>query len=195
MRVRIFDLQIDDWNADEAGRHGVSEREIRQVLDNEPVFLPNKRGHRAPIIMIGPHLADVCSRSRSVPPTLTTCGGRQPPGTRQWPSVDGTTRPAETALFQVAIVAVARELTMNERMGPDDIELGDEVVEVERRPRSGVVVAVRLTADEADLLQTIAEGRKTTLSRIAWEAISRYLATGGGVTPPPGSLTGAPTSS
>jgi len=30
---------------------------------------------------------------------------------------------------------------------------------------------------------------------IAWEAISRYLATGGGVTPPPGSLTGAPTGS
>ena len=54
VRVRIFDLQIDDWNADEAARHGVSEREIRQVLDGEPVFLPNKRGHRASIIMIGP---------------------------------------------------------------------------------------------------------------------------------------------
>jgi hypothetical protein len=54
MRVRIFHLQIDDLNADEAARHGVSEREIRQVLDGEPVFLPNKRGHRASIIMIGP---------------------------------------------------------------------------------------------------------------------------------------------
>ena len=54
VRVRIFDLQIDDWNAEEAARHGVSEREIRQVLDGEPVFLPNKRGHRASIIMIGP---------------------------------------------------------------------------------------------------------------------------------------------
>jgi hypothetical protein len=54
VRVRIFELQIDDWNADEAARHGVSEREIRQVLDGEPIFLPNKRGHRASIIMIGP---------------------------------------------------------------------------------------------------------------------------------------------
>jgi len=54
VRPRIFELQIDDWNADEAARHGVSERELRQVLDNAPVFISNKKGHRAPIVMIGP---------------------------------------------------------------------------------------------------------------------------------------------
>ena len=54
MRIRVYDLQVDDWNADEAAAHGVSEAEIRQVLDEEPIFLPNKKGHSAPVIMIGP---------------------------------------------------------------------------------------------------------------------------------------------
>ena len=63
-------------------------------------------------------------------------------------------------------------------MGTDDIELGDEAIEVERREPSGVVVSVRLSAKEADQLQSIAEERKTTLSRIAREAIVTYLANG-----------------
>ncbi len=62
-------------------------------------------------------------------------------------------------------------------MGPDDIELGD-VIEVERKPRAGVVVSVRLSADEADELQSIAESRHTTLSRVVREALASYLAHG-----------------
>jgi len=54
VRIRVYDLQIDDWNADEAARHGVAEAEMRQVLDGEPVFLRNKKGRQAPAIMIGP---------------------------------------------------------------------------------------------------------------------------------------------
>jgi hypothetical protein len=54
VRIHVYELQIDDWNTDEAARHGVTESEIRQVLDGEPTFLPNKRGHRAPVVMIGP---------------------------------------------------------------------------------------------------------------------------------------------
>lgn len=67
---------------------------------------------------------------------------------------------------------------MSEPLGPDDIELGDEAIEVERRERAGVVVSVRLSAEEADRLQDIAEGRKTTLARVAREAIELYLAKG-----------------
>ena len=63
-------------------------------------------------------------------------------------------------------------------MGPEDIELGDELIEVERRPRAGVVVSVRLSADEADRLQRLADERKTTLSHVAQEALSAYLAHG-----------------
>jgi predicted DNA-binding ribbon-helix-helix protein len=67
---------------------------------------------------------------------------------------------------------------VNEDIGPDTIELGDDAIEVERCERAGVVVSVRLSAEEADRLQDIAEGRKTTLSRLAREVIAAYLADG-----------------
>lgn len=57
----------------------------------------------------------------------------------------------------------------------NDIELTNEVVEVERRPRSGVVVSVRLSPEEADELQNIAEARHLTLSQVTREAIRFYL--------------------
>jgi predicted transcriptional regulator len=60
-------------------------------------------------------------------------------------------------------------------MNHDDIELG-EIIEVERRPRAGVVVSVRLSPTEADALQAIAEHRDLTLSQVAREAIRAYLA-------------------
>jgi len=53
VRYRIYDLEIDEWNEDEMARHGVGSGEVRGVLDNEPRFLPNKKGHRAPLVMIG----------------------------------------------------------------------------------------------------------------------------------------------
>jgi predicted transcriptional regulator len=75
-------------------------------------------------------------------------------------------------------------------MGPDDIELGDEVIEVERKPRAGVVLSVRLSAEEADQLQAIAEKRRTTLSRVAREALAGYIARGPERPPAMGSWTG-----
>jgi len=62
-------------------------------------------------------------------------------------------------------------------MRSEDIELG-EILEVERKSRAGVVVSVRLSADEADELQRLAEQRGTTLSKVAREAITSYLAHG-----------------
>jgi hypothetical protein len=54
MRPRVFDLQFDEANEEEAARHSVTVREIRQVLDQGPIFVQNKKGHAAPIVMIGP---------------------------------------------------------------------------------------------------------------------------------------------
>ena len=93
MRVNIFELQIDDWNADEAARHHVSEREIRQVLDNEPILLPNKRGHEAPIIMIGPTFG---GRMLTIPLSPTAMDGVWRPATA-WDSSAG-----ERARYQSA---------------------------------------------------------------------------------------------
>lgn len=59
-----------------------------------------------------------------------------------------------------------------------DFELGDEPLEVERPRRAGVVLSVRLSPDEADQLQSIAESRRITLSQVAREAITGYLRTG-----------------
>ena len=47
MRARVYDLQFDEWSEAEMARHRVTAREVLQVLDGDPVFLPNKRGHAA----------------------------------------------------------------------------------------------------------------------------------------------------
>jgi predicted transcriptional regulator len=61
-------------------------------------------------------------------------------------------------------------------VGPDDIELGDEALEVERSPRPGLVVSIRLTADEADELERVAARRRSTVTGLAREALRQYLA-------------------
>ena len=61
------------------------------------------------------------------------------------------------------------------KMEPDDIELGDEPIEVERRPRAGLVISVRLSPDEADEIEGIAEERKITVSQVARDAIISFL--------------------
>jgi hypothetical protein len=54
MRPQVFDLEIDEWNERECGQHGVTPLELFQVLDEAPLFFPNKRRHRATLLMIGP---------------------------------------------------------------------------------------------------------------------------------------------
>jgi hypothetical protein len=54
MPIRIDDLEFDEGNEDEMAAHRVTAEEVRQVLDERPVFLPNKKGHAAPVVMIGP---------------------------------------------------------------------------------------------------------------------------------------------
>ena len=76
----------------------------------------------------------------------------------------------------------------------NDIELGDEPLEVERRPRAGAVVSVRLTAEEAARLQDLAERQRTTTSRLVRHIIGEYLKHGSGhqvaVSPWTGTTTG-----
>ncbi len=60
-------------------------------------------------------------------------------------------------------------------MNHSDYELGDQPIEVERRPRSGVVISVRLSAEEADLLSDVAEANGKTVSQVTREALTRYL--------------------
>ncbi len=72
----------------------------------------------------------------------------------------------------------------------NDFQASDEVVEVERKPRAGVVISVRLSPEEADKIMELAEVRGATVSKIAREALTAFLRGGSGV--PVGSMwTGA----
>ena len=79
------------------------------------------------------------------------------------------------------MLTVAHDVQINidagerSKMEPNDIELGDEVLDVERRPKAGAVVSVRLTPDETGRLQAIARSRHVTLSQVTREAITSYL--------------------
>ena len=85
MPIRVHDLQFDESNEDEMARHRVVAREVLQVLDGEPVFLPNKRGHEAPIVMIGPTFG---GRFLTVPLGQTAAEGVWRPATA-WDSSSG----------------------------------------------------------------------------------------------------------
>ncbi|MGI8553533.1 MAG: ribbon-helix-helix domain-containing protein [Dehalococcoidia bacterium] len=60
-------------------------------------------------------------------------------------------------------------------MNPSDYELGDEPVDVQLRPWSGVRVSVHLAADEADRLLQLAEERRSNLPQVVHDAITAYL--------------------
>jgi len=53
MDVKVYELEFDEHNTSEMRRHGVTEREVRQALDGSPKFFPNKKRHRASMIMVG----------------------------------------------------------------------------------------------------------------------------------------------
>lgn len=63
-------------------------------------------------------------------------------------------------------------------MGPEDVELGEEIIKVRRRRRSGVVVSVRLSPDHADQLHELAAQTGKTISQLAREALQSLLRTG-----------------
>ena len=53
MRFRVDDLEFDAYNEEEMHRHHVTRREVRQVYENDSLYLSNKKGHDAPLVMIG----------------------------------------------------------------------------------------------------------------------------------------------
>ena len=84
MDVAIFDLEFDEWNENEMARHGVTPREVLQVLDNGPVFFRNKGRHAAQLLMVGPTDG---GRMLTVPLASTAIEGVWRPATT-WDSDD-----------------------------------------------------------------------------------------------------------
>lgn len=50
---RVSALVFDDSNEEKALAHGVTKRQMLQVLDNNPWIGPNRKDRRAPFVMIG----------------------------------------------------------------------------------------------------------------------------------------------
>lgn len=71
--IEIDDLEVDDANAEEMARHGVSEARVLSVLESEPRVFPNRRGRSATHILIGPDLSGIIL---SVPIVPTHVRGR-----------------------------------------------------------------------------------------------------------------------
>lgn len=89
MPLAIYELQFDEWNEEELSRHGVLPREVNQVLDGTPVFLPNKKRHAARILMIGPTLG---GRFLTVPLARTPVEGVWRPATAWGSDADEISR-------------------------------------------------------------------------------------------------------
>ena len=56
MTPHVYGLEFDEGNEQELARHAVSNDEVLQVFDGDPVFLPNRRGRAGTILMVGPTL-------------------------------------------------------------------------------------------------------------------------------------------
>jgi hypothetical protein len=65
-----------------------------------------------------------------------------------------------------------------ERIEPGDIELGEEITNVEVRRPVGLVISVRLSAEEADQLERIAERAGKSVTDVAREAVQAVIAAG-----------------
>ena len=59
-RVSVTAFAFDDVNAEKFARHGLTDRQVRQVLDNENVIVPNRKRRRAPRLLIGRDHGGTC---------------------------------------------------------------------------------------------------------------------------------------
>jgi hypothetical protein len=60
-------------------------------------------------------------------------------------------------------------------MERQDIEVERTPIKVERQPRAGAVVSVRLTEEEVERLEDVAESRHSSLSGLVREAVRVFL--------------------
>jgi hypothetical protein len=54
VRLRVEELQFDDWGRDKLASHGVSIKTVRQVFYERPKYRKNKKNRAASHKMIGP---------------------------------------------------------------------------------------------------------------------------------------------
>jgi uncharacterized DUF497 family protein len=65
----VADFLFDDENEDKMAAHGLTPRRVLQVLDNVHIVVPNRRGRRAPFLIVGKDSSGACI-SIPIEPTL-----------------------------------------------------------------------------------------------------------------------------
>ncbi len=57
---RVTSFLFDDDNEEKLAAHGLTIEEVDQILDEEHVIVPNRKGRRAPILLIGRNRGGWC---------------------------------------------------------------------------------------------------------------------------------------
>jgi uncharacterized DUF497 family protein len=60
MAVVIIGFVYDEANEEKFAAHGITIEQVDQVLDNPHVVVPNRRGRRAPIMIVGRDNGHAC---------------------------------------------------------------------------------------------------------------------------------------
>lgn len=56
----VADFLFDDENEDKIAAHGLTPRRVLQVLENAHIIAPNRRGRRAPVLIVGRDNGGAC---------------------------------------------------------------------------------------------------------------------------------------
>ena len=59
-QARILDFLFDEENEDKLAAHGVTVRQVLQLLENEHLVVPNRKGRRGLFLVIGVDHGGVC---------------------------------------------------------------------------------------------------------------------------------------
>lgn len=57
---RVADFVFDDENVDKMWEHGIRQEQVRQVLDNRPAIVVNRKGRRGLYMIIGRDNGGAC---------------------------------------------------------------------------------------------------------------------------------------
>jgi hypothetical protein len=56
----VADFVFDDENEDKIAAHRLTQRRVLQVLENAHIIVPNRRGRRAPFLIVGRDNGGAC---------------------------------------------------------------------------------------------------------------------------------------
>jgi hypothetical protein len=68
----VLDLLIDEINEEKFVAHGMTSRQVAQILENEYIVVPNRRGRRGLLLLIGRDHGGACIAAPLEPTPIDT---------------------------------------------------------------------------------------------------------------------------